>query len=77
MTRVTVRMDEVLWQRACEAAAHDGRSLSQYVVESLELHLGRLPPDSEAREQICDGPATGSANQIIESASGDRIRDDL
>ena len=56
MKNVTVTMDEALLRRARVAAAHEGKSLSKYIAETVEQRVGRPISQSEALARFLSGP---------------------
>jgi hypothetical protein len=56
MKNVTVTMDEDLLRRARVAAAHEGKSLSRFVAETVEQRIGRPLSQSEALAEFLAGP---------------------
>jgi hypothetical protein len=56
MKNVTITMDDSLVRKARVAAAHEGKSLSKFVAETVERRLGRAPNQKEAIDRFLAGP---------------------
>ena len=76
MKNVTVTMDETLLQRARIAAARDGKSLSKFIAETVELRVGRPLTQAEALEQFLAGPSLHLLDENGRAPTRDRIYDD-
>ena len=56
MKNVTISLDEETLARARVEAAKQGKSLSRYVSETVEMHLGRKRTQSEVVADMLRGP---------------------
>lgn len=76
MKNVTVTMDESLLQRARVAAARDGKSLSKFIAETVELRVGRPLTQAEALEQFLAGPPLHLLDENGRAPTRDQLYDD-
>ncbi|KQP32229.1 hypothetical protein [Methylobacterium sp. Leaf100] len=75
MKNVTVTMDDAVLQRARVAAARDGKSLSKFIAETVEVRVGRPLNQLEALEQFLAGPLLLLTDENGKAPSRDDLYD--
>jgi hypothetical protein len=73
MKNVTITMDDVLVRKARVAAAHEGKSLSKFVAETVERRLRGTPAQKEAIERFLAGPLMDLTDEDGNAPSRDEI----
>jgi hypothetical protein len=75
MKNVTVTMSEALLQRARVAAAHEGKSLSRFVAETVERRVGQPMTQREAIERFLAGPLMNLTDENGKAPSRDELNE--
>lgn len=77
MKNVTVTMAEDLVRKVRVAAAHEGKSLSKFIAQTMEQRVGRVLSQHEAVQRFLAGPAwqsSGDALPTRDETYAERVR---
>ncbi|HEV2602087.1 MAG TPA: hypothetical protein VGU24_00350 [Microvirga sp.] len=73
MKNVTITMDEATLHQARIAAAHEGKSLSKFIAETVKRRVGPSLTKKEAMDRFLAGPLMDLTDENGQAPSRDHL----